>query len=212
MIGVPLLRDGLPIGVIALARERVEPFTDRQIELVQTFADQAVIAMENARLITETREALDQQTATSEVLQVINGSPGDLTPVFDAVLEKALQLCGAAFGDLYTYDGERFRVVALRGASAEYTEHRIKNPPNPSVPGTVSARLLVTKQPLQVLDLKAEEVYGSALASRRVLVDVGGARTQLAVPLVKDETVLGYITIYRQEVQAFSEKQIDLVA
>ena len=185
MIGVPLLRDGLPIGVIALARERVEPFTDRQIELVQTFADQAVIAIENARLITETREALDQQTATSEVLQVINGSPGDLTPVFDAVLEKALHLCGAAFGDLYTYDGERFRVVALRGASAEYIEHRIKNPPNPSVPGTVSARLLVTKQPLQVLDLKAEEVYGSALASRRVLVDVGGARTQLAVPLLK---------------------------
>jgi signal transduction histidine kinase len=211
MIGVPLLRDGSPIGVIALARERVEPFTDRQIELVQTFSDQAVIAIENVRLITETREALDQQTATSEVLQVINGSPGDLTPVFDAVLEKALHLCGAAFGDLYTYDGERFRVVALRGASAEYTEHRIKNPPNPSVPGTVSARLLVTKQPLQVLDLKAEEVYGSALASRRVLADVGGARTQLAVPLLKDETVLGYITIYRREVQAFSEKQTALL-
>ncbi len=210
-LAVALRKDDALLGMLTIYRQEVRAFSGKEIALLPNFAAQAVIAIENARLITETREALDQQTATSEVLQVINGSPGDLTPVFDAVLEKALQLCGAAFGDLYTYDGERFRVVALRGASAEYIEHRIKNPPNPSVPGTVSARLLVTKQPLQVLDLKAEEVYGSALASRRVLVDVGGARTQLAVPLVKDETVLGYITIYRREVQAFSEKQTALL-
>jgi GAF domain-containing protein len=151
---VPLLKEGVLAGAFIMFREQVLPFTEKQIALLQSFAAQAVIAMENARLITETREALEQQTATAEVLGVINSSPGDLAPVFDAMLEKAVRLCDAAHGELHTYDGERFQTVAFFGVSAEYAKLRATMPPS-GRPGTGTARLLETKRPVHVLDAAA---------------------------------------------------------
>ena len=209
-LAIPLLKDGSLVGAINLFRRDTRLFSDPQIELLQNFAAQAVIAIENARLITETREALEQQTATAEVLQVINSSPGDLAPVFDAMLEKAMRLCEAAFGELHVYDGERYNPAALRGVPPAHAEFRTRNPITHG-PGTLTGRIRDGADVLHVLDLKDEEAYRSGDPHRRSVVDLGGARTSLTVALRKGRFLLGLIMIYRQEVRPFSEKQIALL-
>jgi PAS domain S-box-containing protein len=213
MLGVPLLRDGLVVGTLALNRERVAPFTERQIELMRTFADQAVIAIENTRLITETREALEQQTATAEVLQVINSSPGELQPVFEAMLEKAMRLCEAAFGLMRTYDGQTVRMVASQGLPPRFAEFAANpaNQPGADREGGAMPHFLAGAHFVHIPDLKEDDAYRSGDSYRVALVEIGGARTMLVVPLRKDGAFLGQIAIYRQEVRPYSDKQIALL-
>ena len=217
MMGIPLMRDSEAIGVIGLARSRVEPFTEREVDLVTTFADQAVIAIENVRLFEaeqqrsmEVIEALEQQTATSEVLQVISKSPGDLEPVFAAMLEKAVRLCGAHFGNLLLCDGDAFRVVAMHNAPPAYAQARLRELVHPG-PHTTLGEIMRTKRPAQVVDMQAGPGYRSRDPVVVAAVELAGIRTMLAVPMLKDEEVVGSINIYRQEVLPFTDKQIEIV-
>src|SRR5215468_6094176 len=218
ILGVPLLREGTPIGVIVLQRKAVRPFTDKQIELVTTFADQAVIAIENVRLFDEVQartreltESLEQQTATSEVLQVISGSPGELQPVFQAMLENATRVCEAKFGILWLREADGFRSVALHNLPPAYAEQRQREPVIRPGPGTGLHRVLKSKQVSHVADVRAEEAYIERDPLRVSTVELGGYRTVLDVPMLKDNELIGIITIYRQEVRPFTDKQVALL-
>jgi GAF domain-containing protein len=206
---VPLRKDGRLLGYISAQRREVRPFSEKEIALLENFAAQAVIAMENARLLTEQQEALEQQTATAEVLQVINASPGNLTPVFDAMLEKAMRLCEAQFGVLSTYDGERFRRVASHGMPVAETQGW----PEGIVPdpGSALERVANGERVVHILDLVDTDAYRQGVASRLSLVATTGALSALWVGLRKDDALLGVFVIYRREVRAFSDKQIALV-
>jgi GAF domain-containing protein/CheY-like chemotaxis protein len=218
MLGVPLLREGVPIGVIGMMRTVVKPFTDKQIELVTTFADQAVIAIETVRLFDaeqqrarELSESLEQQTATSEVLRVISSSPGDLQPVFETILSNATRICEAKFGVLFRLEGDAFRAVALHGASPSFAEERRRNPVLRPSPGTGLGRMTATKQTVQIADVQAEPAYQNDPLRRAGFLDRAGARTIITVPMLKEHELVGAIAIYRQEVRAFTDKQIELV-
>src|SRR5262249_28862156 len=208
---VPMLKENTMIGTMTIYRQEVRPFTEKQIELVQNFAAQAVIAIENTRLLNELRqrtddlsEALEQQTATSEVLRVISSSPGELEPVFNTILEKAHQLCGAAKGALVIFDGEVFRAVATRGVSQEYAA--MLRAPQDNPPGSPPQLLLQGKRLVHVPDMgKLDFPIPRAAAS------IEGVRTVLFISLRKDDTLLGYITVYREEVCPFTDRDIALL-
>ena len=211
LLGVPLLREGSPIGFIALGRNSVRPFTDRQIELVTTFADQAVIAIENVRLFedvqkrtAELSEALEQQTATAEVLGVISSTPGELSPVFEAMLENATRICEANFGVLFRYDGDAFNPAALLGVPPAYEDFQRRRGPFRPDDGAPLHRLLQTKELVQTVDELAEPKPGPAAR-------YGGARSLLAVPMRKENELIGAFVIYRTEVRPFTDKQVALL-
>jgi two-component system, NtrC family, sensor kinase len=217
LVAVPMLKDGHALGTIVLARTQTGRFPEQQIELLRTFADQAVIAIENARLFQaeqqrtrELRESLQQQTATSEVLKVISSSPGELAPVFEAMLANAIRICGAKFGNLFLCEGDAFRISAHHNTPAALIEFFGRAPirPGPNLP---LSRAASTKRPVQSIDVTTEQFYLDGDPVARAGAALGGTRTVLAVPMLKESEVVGAIVIFHQEVRPFTDKQIELV-
>ena len=218
LLCVPLMREGVAIGAIALRRREIQLFTDKQIALVQNFASQAVIAIENTRLLNELHqrtddlsEALERQTATSEVLKVVSSSPGELGPVFQAMLQTAVRICEAKFGTLYLREGDAFRTVSMHNAPPAFIEQRERDPlvrPRPDVPlGQVAS----TKQVVHVADSRELQAYIDRDPFVLSATDLGGYRTIVCVPMLKEKELVGAISIYRSDVRLFSNKQIELV-
>ena len=218
MLFVPLLRDRTPIGVIAVTRVEPGPFVEHHVQLLQTFADQAVIAIENARLFDEVQaktadleESLQHQTATSEVLKVISRSPGELDPVFRTILSSATSICDAQFGLLLLYEGGGFRCASMFNLPPAFAETFSRNPVIYPPPIDPLGRLIETQQLVHVVDVKQEPAFLTGFPPIVELVELGGARTLLLVPMLRESSLVGVIAIFRQTVHAFSDKQIDLV-
>ena len=205
------------IGAVTVYRQEVRPFTDKQMELVQNFAAQAVIAIENTRLLTELRqrtddltESLEQQTATSEVLQVISSSPGDLQPVFKTMLDNAVRICEAKFGNIYRWDGDALHLVASHNTPAAFAEQRRRESFRPSPKNSVG-QMIATKKVVHIPDVVASEAYIEREPVTVAGVEIAGIRTFLAVPMLKENELVGAFALARQEVRPFTEKQVELV-
>jgi signal transduction histidine kinase len=218
VLSVPMFKDERCLGVIVLSRREVRLFGDKQVDLVANFAKQAVIALENARLLKELRhrtddltESLEQQTATSDVLRVISSSSGDLQPVFKSMLSNALRICEAKFGNLLLFDGKGFTAAEMHNAPAAYAQIYANGPVVPG-PNTGLGRIIATKQVAHIADIMAETGRVERDPLRMATAQILQARTLLAVPMLKEKQLVGAIVIYRQEVRPFSEKQIELVA
>jgi two-component system, NtrC family, sensor kinase len=211
-LAVPMLRENELIGSFTLYRQEVRPFAAKQIELVENFAKQAVIAIENTRLLNELRESLHQQTATSEVLRVISSSPGELEPAFQAMLENATRICEAKFGMLWLCEGGGFRCAALHNAPRSFAEQVRSQPVVHPPPGSGLSRLAETRQVVHVADMAATQAYVERRSPSIVAaVEIGGVRTHVHVPMLKENSLIGAITVYRQEVRPFTDKQIKLI-
>ena len=204
LLNVPMIKENELIGVFSVFRQEVRPFTDKQIELVENFAAQAVIAIENTRLLNELRQSLQQQTATADVLKVISSSPGELEPVFQAMLENATRICEAKFGTLFRFDGKNLHPAAHFGTPPELVEYQRRRGPYQPIPGSLLDGVVRTRQTIHTADR-------AAIAAPGPTASLGGARSQIAVPMLKDDALIGAIVIYRQEVRPFTDKQIALV-
>ena len=217
LLAIPLLREDEAIGVISLRRSDVKPFTEKQIDLVTTFADQAVIAIENTRLFNEVKartedlsEALQQQTATADVLKVISSSPGELEPVFQAMLENATRVCGGEFGSMVLVESGTVRRAALYNVPPAFAAMRT-NEVWQVHPRSSMATAISSKQVVQVEDMRSGPAYLERSPMSVQLVELGGARTVVVVPMLREDEVIGLITVYRQEVRPFTDKQIELL-
>jgi adenylate cyclase len=211
-LSVALRKGETLLGMINVYRQDVRPFTDNQIKLVEDFASQAVIAIENARLLNELRQSLEEQTATSDVLRVISSSPGELEPVFAKMLASATRICEAEFGNLFLREEDAFRAVAWHGEPTYVNTWRgsaltIRT----DIPDIPLARLAATKRRVHIADLRQETAYKAGHEHLVALINKGGARSLLIVPMLKEHTLIGAIAIYRQEVRPFTDKQIAVV-
>jgi signal transduction histidine kinase len=221
-LGAPLLHKGTVVGVIFVAKTVPQPFTAKQIELVTTFADQAVIAIENNRLLNELRqrtddlsELLEQQTAASQVLQVISSSTGELEPVFQAILASATRTCDAKFGLLYRIENGTARIISKLGIPPAFAEYLKRGPHRPSLnrvsPLTPIGRVIQFRQLVHLADYRSDQSYLDRDPITVAAIEFGGIRTLLVVPMIKNDALMGAIVIFRQEVRPFTDKQIELV-
>jgi GAF domain-containing protein len=217
-LSVALRNEKTLLGMINVYRQEIRPFTDKQIELVENFAAQAAIAIENTRLLNELRqrtddlsETLEQQTATSEVLKVISSSPGELKTVFDTMLANAIRLSASKFGAMHICEGDAFRTLALHGASPPYIEARMREGLFKPDASTGLARAIAKRDVIQIADITSEQSEATRRDPLRARAIESGVRTVLAVPMLKEGEPIGVVAIYRSEVSPFTDKQIDLV-